>query len=156
LNALEHTDIKGKSLRLEITEDTLIAGGEGLASQLSMLKSQGVHLSIGNFGERFFTIQGGTTSLFESVTIDPSKLSHQPPQKSKELLNSLMSIAKALDLSVVAEGVDNEEATSILASLECLGIQGSSISQPLTAEQTLTFIKCFGAREHTVQSKHDS
>jgi diguanylate cyclase (GGDEF)-like protein len=152
LNVLERTGIKGKSLRLEIPEDTLIAGGEGLASQLSKLKARGVRLSIGNFGERFFTIHGGT-SLFESVTIDPSKLSSQPAQKSKELLNSLMSIAKALDLSVVAEGVDSEETAGILASLDCLGIQGNSISQPLTAEQTLTFIKCFGAREPAVRGK---
>ncbi|MBI4805917.1 MAG: diguanylate cyclase [Desulfovibrio sp.] len=152
LNLLERTRVMGGVLRLEIPEDTLIAGGEALASQLSKLKARGVHLSIGNFGERFFTIQGGTTSLFESVTIDPSKLTHQPPQKSKELLNSLMSIAKTLDLSVVAEGVDNEETAGILASLECLGIQGSSISQPLTAEQTLTFIKCFGTRENAVRN----
>lgn len=153
LDALERNGIKGGSLRLEIPEDTLIAGGEALASQLSKLKARGVHLSIGNFGERFFTIHGGIPSLFESVTIDPSKLSNQPPQRSKDLLNSLMSIAKALDLSVVAEGAGNKETAGILASLDCLKTQGNSISQPLTAEQTLTFIKCFGAGEPAIRGK---
>ena len=153
VNALERTGITGGSLRLEIPEDTLITGGEGLAFQLSKLKALGVRLSIGSFGERFFTIHGGTQSLFESVTIDPSKLAHQPPKRSEELLTSLMSIAKALDLSVVAEGADNEETAGLLACLECLGIPGNSISQPMTAEQTLAFIKCFGAGEPALDGK---
>lgn len=141
LAGLERAGLPGASLRLEIPEDTLVSGGEHLVHELTRLKDRGVRLSVGDFGERFFSFHGVSPSLFESVTIDSSKLADQPAKRSKELMGSLVSIAKALDLSVVADGVDNKETADIIANLNCLGMQGESLSRPLTAEQALKFIK---------------
>jgi diguanylate cyclase (GGDEF)-like protein len=141
LERLGQAELPGFVLRLEIPEDTLVAGGEHLVQELTRLKGQGVRLSVGDFGERFFSFHGVGPALFESVSIDSSKLTAQPAKRSKELMGSLMSIAKALDLSVVAEGVDSTETADIIANLNCLGMQGESLLRPLTAEQALRFIR---------------
>jgi len=145
LDRLARAGLPGKVLRLEVPEETLISGGDQLVEELTRLKKHGIRLSVGDFGERFFSFHEVNPALFESVTIDSSKLADQPLKRSKELIGSLVSLAKALDLSVVAEGVDTKETADILANLDCLGMQGESLSRPLTAEQALKFIRKSGS-----------
>lgn len=138
LEGLERAGLPGSALRLEIAVQALVQGGEMLVSQLSVLKERGVKLSAGDFGERFFSFQSQNPGLLDSMTIDSSRLADQAGGHSIALLVSLMSVAKALDLSVTA------------ARAEILGIEGmpagrrgSDVAAFLTARQALSFAREF-------------
>jgi EAL domain-containing protein (putative c-di-GMP-specific phosphodiesterase class I) len=123
-------------LSIELTESTML-DEEGVASsELKRLRELGFHLLIDDFG----TGQSSLSKL-QSLEIDLIKIDQSfvvnlgEDVQSKALCSAVVSIGRALNIKVVAEGVETPEQLRILRQLGCDEVQGYLISKPVPAHQ---------------------
>lgn len=123
-------------LSIELTESTML-DEEGVASsELKRLRELGFHLLIDDFG----TGQSSLSKL-QSLEIDLIKIDQSfvvnlgEDVQSKALCSAVVSIGRALNIKVVAEGVETPEQLRILRQLGCDEVQGYLISKPVPANQ---------------------
>ena len=132
---LDWSGLDPEQLVLEITEDVIVEQLNGL-TVLYQLRDLGVHLAIDDFGT-------GQSSLsyikqFDMVStlkIDQSFVSdmHAGPA-SKAIIEAIVAMASALDLSIVAEGVENTAQVEALSALGVDLMQGFLFDRPLSAD----------------------
>ncbi len=128
-------------MELEITEDAVIGYNEFILSKLKELKDLGLALAIDDFGTGFSSLSHLNRLPIDSLKIDKSfieVLGEDP--KAKKITAATISLAKALDMTVVAEGVETAEQLAHLQELRCELAQGNYISKPLTGEAASALI----------------
>jgi EAL domain-containing protein (putative c-di-GMP-specific phosphodiesterase class I) len=133
--------IDHKRLQLELTEGVLVAAPTIAGQRLRMLKELGFSLALDDFGTGFSSIGYLEQFPFDCLKIDRSfitNLGHSA--KDAALVHSLVSLCKALDLEVTAEGVESEDQRLILRAMGCTLIQGYYISRPVPVEELADFI----------------
>jgi diguanylate cyclase (GGDEF)-like protein/PAS domain S-box-containing protein len=131
-DVLERTGLEPDRLILEISEGTVMDDAFTAAAILHDLKGLGVSLSLDDFGT-------GSTSLsqFGRFPLDVLKIDRLfirglgRGSEDTIIVQAMLSLAHALGLTVVAEGVETEGQMKILEGLECDLVQGFLISQPL-------------------------
>ena len=137
-------------LSIELTESTML-DEEGIASsELKRLRELGFHLLIDDFG----TGQSSLSKL-QSLDIDLIKIDQSFVVKlgqdvqSKALCSAVVSIGRALNIKVVAEGVETPEQLRILQQIGCDEVQGYLISKPVPAHQIPQLIDRYSFFEPT-------
>jgi diguanylate cyclase (GGDEF)-like protein len=123
-------------LTLEITESTLIEQLESAQAALRSLKHLGVGLSLDDFGTGYSSLSYLRDLPFDSVTIDRSLIRHiiDIPHAA-ELASAIVQMGHALELQVIAEGVETAEQVQRLRTLQCDVAQGYYFAQPMAPEQ---------------------
>lgn len=134
--ALEQTQIPAHCLHLEIRESVSIDQPEQVRDVLLRLKAQGIKLSLDDFGTGHTSLSCLTNLPIDSLKVDRSlvKLITEAEQQHP-IINATVSLAKALHLEVVAEGVEHPYQVTRLRELGCDYAQGYYFSQPLSIEQ---------------------
>lgn len=135
---LEKTGLDSKYLELEIVESLAMDDGAGL--RLQQLHNLGLKLSIDDFGTGFSSLSYLARFPFDTLKIDRSFIKdigseNDHDQDSRTLVRAILSMAKALSLDVVAEGVETEEQAAFLQENECEAIQGFFFSRPKPARE---------------------
>jgi diguanylate cyclase (GGDEF)-like protein/PAS domain S-box-containing protein len=138
---LERTGLEPDRLALEISEGTVMDDALTAAAILHDLKGLGVSLSLDDFGT-------GSTSLsqFGRFPLDVLKIDRLfirglgRGSEDTIIVQAMLSLAHALGLTVVAEGVETEGQMKILENLECDLVQGFLISQPLPIQSVPEFM----------------
>lgn len=118
-------------LQLEITERHLIDYPERASLAIDTLRDLGVRFALDDFGTGFTSIAYLQSFGFSCVKIDRSltkRLEHDP--KAGFLISGLIQMARGLDVSVVAEGVENEGLASSLRISGCRHLQGYHFGRP--------------------------
>ena len=118
-------------LQLEITERHLIDYPERASLAIDTLRDLGVRFALDDFGTGFTSIAYLQSFGFSCVKIDRSltkRLEHDP--KAGFLISGLIQMARGLDVSVVAEGVENEGLASSLRMSGCRHLQGYHFGRP--------------------------
>ncbi|MFN4270233.1 MAG: putative bifunctional diguanylate cyclase/phosphodiesterase [Thermosynechococcus sp.] len=134
--ALEQTQIPPDRLHLEITQSVGIDQPEQVRDRLLQLKAQGIKLSLDDFGTGHASLCYLANLPLDSLKVDRSfvklitETAQQPP-----IIDAIVSLAKALHLEVVAEGVEHPYQVTRLRELGCDYAQGYYFSQPLSIEQ---------------------
>ncbi|WP_306119598.1 MULTISPECIES: EAL domain-containing protein [unclassified Roseitalea] len=127
------------SLRLEITETSLMENPEQNVRILERIRDLGVKLAIDDFGTGYSSLSYLARFPFDVLKIDQSFV--QPDGAHREaLLNSIVEMAHALDLSVVAEGVENEEDAKMLVEMGADYLQGFVTGQPVSADEAAAMV----------------
>lgn len=132
---LARTGLPADRLCLELTESDLISAEGGGVGALSDLRSLGVHLSIDDFGTGYSSLSYLHDLPFDEVKIDRSfisRITHQP--RDRRLVEAILGMAEALDLSVVAEGVEETGQLDALIAMGCRTAQGYWFAKPLSPE----------------------
>lgn len=136
VNCMQRHGLTPCMLSIELTESTML-DEEGVASsELKRLRELGFHLLIDDFG----TGQSSLSKL-QSLDIDLIKIDQSFVVKldqdvqSKALCSAVVSIGRALNIKVVAEGVETPEQLRILQQIGCDEVQGYLISKPVPAHQ---------------------
>lgn len=126
-----------KQLELELTETALMEDASLAASLLKELKALGVRLSVDDFGTGYSSLAYLSRFPLDSLKLDRSFLIQKHPDDISpwKLAEAVINLAHTLDLSVVAEGVENEEHLAFLRTTSCDEIQGACISHPLPAAE---------------------
>jgi diguanylate cyclase (GGDEF)-like protein len=133
---LEEAGVDPGRLELEITERVIMADPVRVRGVVEQLKKIGVRIAIDDFGTGYSSL-----SYLKSLPVDVLKidrsfvLSMTVDQSDRAIVRSTIDLAHNLGLSVVAEGVDNEETLEELARYGCDVAQGFYISRPQAAER---------------------
>jgi EAL domain-containing protein (putative c-di-GMP-specific phosphodiesterase class I) len=123
------------SLRLEVTESAVMAGAEEAAAALKRVKSLGAGLAIDDFGTGHSSLSHLTRFPFDTIKIDKSFLAATRENTGLKILASIVSLAKDLKLSVVAEGVETQEEASRLKEMGCEFGQGFLLGMAVPAAE---------------------
>ncbi|MBK4732139.1 EAL domain-containing protein [Oxynema sp. CENA135] len=132
---LQETGLDPRWLELEITEMTAMQDVELTAQLLVKLKRAGVSLSIDDFGIGYASLNYLKQFAFQTLKIDRSfvgNLTVDPAQKA--IVAATIALADALNIKVVAEGVETEAQRESLQSLGCDRMQGYLFKPPVSAE----------------------
>jgi diguanylate cyclase (GGDEF)-like protein len=139
---LAQTRLPAGQLCLEITESTLIReAGPGWNSAME-LRRMGVQLSIDDFGTGYSSLAYLHQLPVDELKIDRSfinQLDRDP--RDRHLVEAINAMARALNLIVVAEGVETAAQLEMLAEIGCGNAQGYLIARPQTADQFLKFLE---------------
>lgn len=133
---LARTGLPAERLTLEITESALMLDADTALEVLRALKQVGVQLAIDDFGTGYSSLSYLQQFPFDMLKIDRSfvdQLGTRPA--SEQIVSSVIGLAHALGLKVVAEGVETVHQLEILRSLGCDLAQGFLFSVPRPAEE---------------------
>ena len=122
-------------LQLEITESALMADPHRVLSTITRLHRMGVAISLDDFGTGFSSLQHLRRLPLSEVKIDRSfVLGMAAHRGDAAIVRSVIDLAAALDLRVVAEGVEDERTWRLLAAAGCHAAQGWFHARPMPAE----------------------
>ena len=121
---------------LELTEGILVNNPTIARRKLGMLKDFGFGLALDDFGTGFSSIGYLRQFPFDILKIDRSFVRDLgADSNANALLQSLVSLGDALSLSVIAEGIENEDQLRMLRLIRCELVQGFMFSRPVAAEE---------------------
>ena len=132
---IDRTGIAPGAVVLELTENTLMQDTSSTIDALQALRSQGVHLSIDDFGTGYSSLSYLRRFPVEALKIDRSfidGLGREPEDTS--IVEAIITLAHALELSAVAEGLETPTQLETLRTLGCDFAQGYLLGHPLPAE----------------------
>jgi diguanylate cyclase (GGDEF)-like protein/PAS domain S-box-containing protein len=129
------TGCKPQWLKLEITESLLLEDSDEILEVLNAFDGMGLALSIDDFGTGYSALSYLNRFPVSQIKIDRSFVSDIPGAQDKaELVKAMISIAQALNLELVAEGVETQEQADYLQHHGCLVGQGYLFGKPMSCE----------------------
>lgn len=131
---LWETGLNGNSLKLEITETTLIDDSPETALMIQQLKERKIYLCIDDFGTSYSSLSHLTRFPINTLKIDRSFVSKiGKKEHNSALLWTIVSLAHNLGMNVIAEGVETKLQLAQIKKLKCQQVQGNYLSPPLEA-----------------------
>ncbi len=132
---LARTGLPADRLKLEITESVILEQGEAAIHSLHRLRRLGVELYIDDFGTGYSSFGALHRLPITALKIDRSFVQAlDTTGDGREIVKTILSLARNLGLNVIAEGVETEAQLRRLRALRCPQAQGSWFSAPLAAE----------------------
>ena len=133
---LAETGLPAGALELEITESALIDDIDEAIAQCRSLKTLGIKISLDDFGTGYSSLAYISRLPFDKIKIDQSfvrDITENPVNAA--IASAAIVMARSLNLSVLAEGVETEAQASFLRSRRCDSMQGYLFSRPLPAAE---------------------
>jgi diguanylate cyclase (GGDEF)-like protein/PAS domain S-box-containing protein len=153
LAVLDRTGANPHKLDLELTESMLVENVEDVVGKMTKLKSHGVRFSVDDFGTGYSSL-----AYLKRLPLDQLKIDRSFVRDilidgcSGTIAQTIISLGRAMGLSVIAEGVETEEQRDFLARLGCKAFQGYLCSRPLPLENfMLLALRFAGSRDSTHQ-----
>ncbi len=134
---LDKYPLASAGLDLEITESVLMEDLHGNTEKLRLSRAAGLRVSIDDFGTGYSSLGYISRLPIDALKIDRSfvaRMTEDPQEMS--IVTTIISLAHALDLTVVAEGVETAQQAQLLRLLKCDQIQGYFVARPQAAEAT--------------------
>ncbi len=140
--AADGAEQSGGALDLEITESVIMENVDAIIPILQTVRGLGVEIYIDDFGTGYSSLAYVARLPIHALKIDRSFVVGMiDSQESLAIVKSIVSLAHALKLIVVAEGVDSEEQATLLRQLDCDEMQGYLFSKPLPREELGAFLR---------------
>ncbi len=130
---LGESGLPATQLMLEITESALMSDAQGAARQLEIIKSTGAGVSIDDFGTGYSSLAYLELFPLDALKIDRSFIARM--DKNQTLVRAITSLGSALELQIVAEGVETHAQLETVQALGVQWAQGYLFSKPLPAAQ---------------------
>ena len=129
---LERTGARPERLKLELTESMLVADMDQVIEKMHALKAQGIGFSLDDFGTGFSSLSYLKLLPLDQLKIDQAFVRDVLSNPSDAaIVKVIIGLAQALDLAVIAEGVETQQQRDFLASVGCPAYQGYFFSRPL-------------------------
>jgi len=142
IKALEINNMQPEYLELELTESMLMHDVENTVKTLHALKRIGVRLSIDDFGTGYSSLSYLKRFPLDILKIDRSFVSDLGTTNDDgEIARAIIAMAHALDLEVVAEGVENHQQLEFMKDFQCDFVQGYYFSKPVSAQDCAKLLK---------------
>ncbi|PHZ83785.1 putative bifunctional diguanylate cyclase/phosphodiesterase [Paremcibacter congregatus] len=139
---LLNAGIKGSQLKLEITETTLIENAELVRDVLLDLKTLDISLAIDDFGTGYSSLSYLNQFPIDTLKIDKSFVNHMnSSEDSYKIIHVISTLAHTLGMTLVAEGIEEEEQMTALQKLGCHTGQGYLFSKPLANDAAEEYIR---------------
>jgi EAL domain-containing protein (putative c-di-GMP-specific phosphodiesterase class I) len=143
LNAVKESGLSGNYLELEITESVVMSQPTEVNKILLRLKEAGIQLAIDDFGTGYSSLAYLRDLPIDTVKIDQSfvkKLENLNEPFSRALIETIIGLAKHLDLQVVAEGIETAEQCALLKQMGCHIGQGYYFAKPIPPQDLERFL----------------
>lgn len=142
LRILNETNLPSKWLELELTETALMDSLDLAPTTLEQLGALGIGMSIDDFGTGYSSLNYLRRFNFQTLKMDRCFISDIPTdKKAAALARGLITFAHDLNLSVTAEGVEQNAQLAFLAAERCDQAQGFLASKPLPPEHLATLLR---------------
>lgn len=148
VQALNETGLSPRSLKLEITEHTLIDCDASTTNILTRIRELGVQLCIDDFGTGYSSLSYLYQLPIDALKIDRSFISRlESNGENGEIVQTIISLARMLGLEAVAEGIETEHQIEQLKQFHCTQGQGWLFSRAVDAQSASDLVKnsMFGA-----------
>jgi EAL domain-containing protein (putative c-di-GMP-specific phosphodiesterase class I) len=140
--AMRQHGLPAGALTLELTESTLLADSEGVMRAMASLREAGVQLAIDDFGTGYSSLAALKLVRPELLKIDRSFVRDLPDgEDDRALAEAIFGMADALDIAVVAEGVETAAQRDWLLSRGGWRQQGYLFARPLPATDFMTQLR---------------
>jgi EAL domain-containing protein (putative c-di-GMP-specific phosphodiesterase class I)/GGDEF domain-containing protein len=143
LAALNARNLK---LTIELTEDSLVQGDASSLASIERLRKLGVDLAIDDFGKGYSSLTYLKQIPAAEIKIDKRFIGTVAVDETdKQIVKTVIALAHALGMRVVAEGVDSAEAVTAVAELECEMAQGFFIGRPMRGDLVPEWMEHYAA-----------
>lgn len=150
---LAETGAEPTCVELELTESLLITQPEQAARTLAALKALGVTISMDDFGTGYSSMNHLRHLAVDYLKIDRSfvkGVAHSP--RDRAVATAIAELARALGITVVAEGVETAAQAEFFCGIHCGELQGFLFSRPLPADALAGFVSEQAAPAHSLQA----
>jgi EAL domain-containing protein (putative c-di-GMP-specific phosphodiesterase class I) len=152
---LAETEIAPESLTLEITESTVMGDPEAVAATLRVIKRLGIGIAIDDFGTGYSSLGSLRQLPVDSVKIDRSFVAGLGVRREdRAIVAAVKGMADALELSLVAEGIETQAQLETLLEIGCETGQGYLFSPPRPADLAAELLP--GNGRHAAPGLHGS
>ncbi len=138
-NVLAETGLEGHSITLEITESMLIEDIEQTIDLLGQIEARRIRISIDDFGTGYSSLKYLNRLPVNSLKIDRSFIHDiQTDQRNCQVVSTIITLSNQLELSALAEGIENQSQLQQLQDLGCHQGQGYLFAKPLLEQEIET------------------
>ena len=141
---LRHTVTYGidpSMLEIEITESGIIEHNQSVKNQLKSFSELGMKLLLDDFGTGYSSLSQLQQFKMDILKVDKSFISNlHSGERGEALVSAIIAMAHALDMKVIAEGVETSEQLCLLQKLKCDEVQGYLISKPMPVDEVALFM----------------
>lgn len=142
IERLEKANLTSGDVELEITESDLVADEAVALQNLDSLREQGFNVSIDDFGTGYSSLAYLKNLPVDIIKIDKSfVLNLSKNKEDQNIVNIVLRLAESFGLQVVAEGVEDQMAMTLLKEWGCHLAQGYFISRPLAYADLIEWLK---------------
>ena len=135
VSTLKKHDLPGSSFELEITENAIMDDMDSIVRKLSELSSFGITIAIDDFGTGYSSLSYLHKLPIQTLKIDRTFLKESRINRGDNtIINTIVAMAKGLDLNVVAEGVESHAQLDYLREIDCCEAQGFLFGKPLPSD----------------------
>ena len=139
---LNKWDVPSKGLTLEITESAIMSDVARATETVNQLHDMGLKISIDDFGTGYTSLAYIRRLPVSEIKVDKSfVLNMREVNDDAVIVRSIVELGHNLGLSVVAEGIEDQETWDVLSDLRCNQAQGYFISKPVMASEFLDWYK---------------
>jgi len=139
---LAETKMPSTSLHLEVTETVTMDPSPSVGLELQRLADAGVKVYVDDFGIGYSSLSLVQKFPFRGLKIDRSFVSRlETSKQALEVTRAILGMSMALNLTVVAEGVETAEQSRTLTSLGCEQAQGYYFSKPVAADKATALLE---------------
>lgn len=133
---LDRTGFAGDGLHLELTETAVMSDPDTAVATMNHLRDLGVHVHVDDFGTGYSSLAYLCRLPIDTLKVDRAFINAMVESRENlEVVRTIIRLAKTLEFSVVAEGVETKEQEDLLREMECDYVQGYRYYRPLTADR---------------------
>ena len=142
ISKIEQHNMASEQITLEITETVMLQKNTLSLEVLARLRLMGFKLSIDDFGAGYSSVNMLQNGPFTELKIDRAFISElDKSDQSRIIVNSVVQMAKKLNLNVVAEGIEEQTIVDELIKMNCLTGQGYLFSRPMPLQDVIIWLE---------------
>ncbi|MFJ7636966.1 EAL domain-containing protein [Peribacillus sp. NPDC097224] len=142
IGLIQDTNINPHRVELELTESIIMPNAQNSIKKLVALKQQGFKLSIDDFGTGYSSLSYLRKFPIDTLKIDQSFIKNVDNDKDDSaIVIAIITMAKTLNLEIIAEGVELKKQVDFLKTQKCDIIQGFYLSKPLPVTELHDFLE---------------
>ena len=139
---IEQSGVNPTDVHLELTESLLIEDPDHAVEALNKIKGQGISISIDDFGTGYSSLSYLHRFPLDTLKIDRAFVNDMDKsENSRRIVRSVAHLALALEMNIVAEGIETKTQYEALREMGCQYGQGYYMAKPTTAEKTVELIE---------------
>ncbi|WP_100407369.1 sensor domain-containing protein [Bacillus solitudinis] len=141
-NIINHYNVNPEFVIIEITERSILLNEMQTQAVIKELMEYGIRFALDDFGTGYSSLTSLTNYDISFLKIDKSFIAGLfKENRNKEIIKNLISLAKGIDMIVIAEGVETMDQLQFLLELECPFIQGFLFSRPVMEPEFSSYLR---------------
>ncbi|MBM6550512.1 EAL domain-containing protein [Marinomonas ostreistagni] len=138
--ALQERDLPAEIIEVEVTEDAVLSIGDVVKANAELLQNHRINICLDDFGTGYSALSYLGKLPLDNLKIDRLFINEIKTHRGRVMLEAIISIAKSLNLTVTAEGVEDQEQAKLLQELGCDYAQGFLYAKALAPETLESFL----------------